>query len=215
MDGGPRRHRNDDGLGPSTKVSEVRFLSWPFEIALAIACPPFGRWQRIELVRCTTQAACIFRAMSEHSSRGGRQAAYRRSHERWRNAPDDTFAHAVRCSHLAAGVLRSLGFDLSGGNYQAVRRRLTRLNLDTTRWHRGRPPAGRPLGPVLVSAGNTNGHRLGSKFTSITPPLESRGRPRTGPAFRPRDAARHDSGRATCRCRRAPCRRRSFPWRAG
>jgi hypothetical protein len=103
---------------------------------------------------------CIFRAMSGHPSRGGRQAAYRRSHERWRDTSDDTFAHAVRSSHFAADVLRSLGFDLSGGNYLAVRRRVARLNLDITHWHRGRPPAGRPLDSVLVPGGCTNRHRL-------------------------------------------------------
>jgi hypothetical protein len=98
--------------------------------------------------------------MGEHSSRGGRQAAYRRSHERWRNTPDHRFAQAVRSCHFAADVLRALGFDLSGGNYQAVRRRVTRLNLDTSHWHRGRPPAGRSLDSVLVPGGYTNRHRL-------------------------------------------------------
>lgn len=98
--------------------------------------------------------------MSEHTSRGGRQAAYRRSHERWRNTSDDAFAHAVRSAHFAADVLRSLGFDLSGGNYVAVRRRLAKLNLDTSHWHRGRPPSGRPLESVLVRGGYTNRYRL-------------------------------------------------------
>jgi hypothetical protein len=103
--------------------------------------------------------------MSEHTSRGGRQASYRRSQERWRNTPDDRFAHAVRSSYFAADVLRTLGFDLSGGNYRAVRRRVTRLNLDTSHWHRGRPPAGRSLAgrsldSVLVPGGYTNRHRL-------------------------------------------------------
>jgi hypothetical protein len=98
--------------------------------------------------------------MSEHSSRGGRQAAYRRSQERWRDTPDDRFAQAVRSCHFAADVLRVLGFDLSGGNYQAVRRRVSRLNLDTSHWHHGRPPAGRPLESVLVPGGYTNRHRL-------------------------------------------------------
>lgn len=92
--------------------------------------------------------------------RGGRQAAYRRSHERWRATSDEAFTRAVRGSLFAADVLRTLGFDLSGGNYSAVRRRVTRLGLDTTHWHRGRPPAGRPLDSVLVPGGYTNRHRL-------------------------------------------------------
>jgi hypothetical protein len=98
--------------------------------------------------------------VSKSPPRGGRQAAYRRSYERWRETSDDAFAHAVRSSCFAADVLRTLGFDLSGGNYQAVRRRVTRLALDTSHWHRGRPPAGRPLESVLIRGGYTNRHRL-------------------------------------------------------
>jgi hypothetical protein len=94
------------------------------------------------------------------TSRGGRQAAYRRSYERWRETSDETFARAVRTCYFAADVLRTLGFDLSGGNYTAVRRRVARLALDTSHWHRGRPPAGRSLDSVLVPGGYTNRHRL-------------------------------------------------------
>jgi len=42
-----------------------------------------------------------------------------------------------------------LGFDLSGGNYAAVKRRIRRLGLDTSHWFKGRPPAGKPLVDLL------------------------------------------------------------------
>jgi hypothetical protein len=98
--------------------------------------------------------------VSKSPPRDGRQAAYRRSYERWRETSDEAFALAVRSSYFAADVLRTLGFDLSGGNYLAIRRRVSRLGLDTGHWHRGRPPAGRPLESVLVPGGYTNRHRL-------------------------------------------------------
>jgi hypothetical protein len=91
---------------------------------------------------------------------GGRQAAYRDTYRRWRETSDEAFASAVRSNEFVADVLRHLGFDLSGGNYAAVKRRVRHLGLDTSHWHRGRPPAGRPLDAVLVPGGYTNRHRL-------------------------------------------------------
>jgi len=98
--------------------------------------------------------------MTKAPSRGGRQAAYRESYRRWRETTDDAFANVVAKSSYAADVLRSLGFELSGGNYLAVRRRLARLGLDISHWRRGRPPTGRSLESVLVPGGYTNRHRL-------------------------------------------------------
>jgi hypothetical protein len=98
--------------------------------------------------------------VNDSSPEGGRQASYRRSYERWRVTSDQAFADAVQMSRFAADVLRALGLELSGGNYLAVRRRVTRLGLDTSHWYRGRPPAGRPLESILVRGGYTNRHRL-------------------------------------------------------
>ncbi len=93
-------------------------------------------------------------------SGGGRQAAYRKTHSRWRETSDNAFANAVRDHYYIVDVLRSLGFDLSGGNYAAVQRRVRRLGLDTRHWRHTRPPAGRPLDTVLVPGGYTNRYRL-------------------------------------------------------
>ncbi len=92
--------------------------------------------------------------------RGGRQAAYRETYCRWRETSDEAFAQAVRENSYVADVLRALRFELSGGNYAAVRRRVRRLKLDTNHWRRGRPPAGRPLDLILVPRGYTNRYRL-------------------------------------------------------
>ena len=86
-------------------------------------------------------------------SSGGRQARYRRSWARWRALDDATFVAAVCECRCAADVLRTLGFELSGGNYAAVRRRIAALGLDTSHWLRGRPPTGRPLEAALVPGG--------------------------------------------------------------
>jgi hypothetical protein len=98
--------------------------------------------------------------MAADRARGGRQAAYRDTYRRWRETSDNAFTSAVRSNRFVADVLRSLGFDLSGGNYAAVKRRVRQLGLDTSHWHRGRPPVGRPLEAVLVPGGYTNRYRL-------------------------------------------------------
>jgi HNH endonuclease len=90
--------------------------------------------------------------------RGGRQADSRRrllaTWARWRATDDATFADAVRRCHFAADVLRALGFELSGGNYLAVKRRLRRLGLDTSHWLRGRPVPGKPLAELVAPGGS-------------------------------------------------------------
>jgi 5-methylcytosine-specific restriction endonuclease McrA len=95
--------------------------------------------------------------------RGGRRAdsqrRYRETWARWRATSDEAFAAAVSRCRFASDVLRELGFDLSGGNYAAVKRRLRRLGLDTSHWFKGRPPAGRPLAEVLVRGGYSSSGR--------------------------------------------------------
>jgi ribosomal protein L44E len=80
---------------------------------------------------------------------------YRETWARWRETTDEAFAAAVGRCHFAADVLRELGFELSGGNYAAVKRHLRRLGLDTSDWLKGRPPTGKPVAE-LVALGGSN-----------------------------------------------------------
>lgn len=96
-------------------------------------------------------------------SRGGRQAQYHASWNRWRAIDDDEFRRVVAAHHYAADVLRTLGLELSGGNYAAVKRRVTRLGLDTSHWLKSRPRTGRSLDAALVPGGyrsDTNRTRI-------------------------------------------------------
>jgi hypothetical protein len=40
----------------------------------------------------------------------------------------------VRCCRFASDLLREFGFELSGGNYAAVKRHVRRLDLATSYW---------------------------------------------------------------------------------
>ena len=98
-------------------------------------------------------------ALGTHRRRGGkggRQAAYRATYARWRQLDDSTFAASVARQYYAGDVLRELGFQLTGGNYAAVKRHVARLGLDTSHWKHGRPFMGKPLEAVLTPGGYTN-----------------------------------------------------------
>ena len=102
-------------------------------------------------------------ALGISPARGGRQAHYQASWNRWRAIDDDSFRDVVSASRYVADVLRALGLELSGGNYVAVRRRVERLALDTSHWLKSRPRTGRPLEAALVPGGykaDTNRTRI-------------------------------------------------------
>jgi len=73
---------------------------------------------------------------------------------------DDDLEHAVRVSESIAGVLRTLGYQPSGGMHRYISAHIRRLALDTSHftgqaWARGKTlppsPRARPLGEILVA----------------------------------------------------------------